>query len=143
MQIGSLGGRWFVYDMTTQSDRNNTFIGRIFNGLKRDLEMIQDNDMDCPICLENLTTVREYAAGFLFFCFSPLFVFGHFGTIATDWGTRLTACNVCWRRCPAVFGYCTAATNSAANATTTGSWLVKVAGLFAHFAASKTFSRQS
>ena len=53
----ALGNRWFVYDMTAQSDRNNTFIGRIFNGLKRDLEMIQDNDMDCPICLMNLTTV--------------------------------------------------------------------------------------
>lgn len=53
----NLGGRWFVYDMTRQSDRNNTFIGKVFTGLKRDLEMIQDNDMDCPICLENLTTV--------------------------------------------------------------------------------------
>ncbi len=37
----ALGGRWFVYDMTMQSDRNNAFIGRVFAGLKRDLEMIQ------------------------------------------------------------------------------------------------------
>ena len=51
-----LGGRWFVFDMTRKSDQNNTFIGRVFNALKRDLDMIQDNDMDCPICLENLTT---------------------------------------------------------------------------------------
>jgi len=53
----SLGNRWFVYDMTKKSDRNNTFILNVFKGLKRDLEMIQNLDMDCPICLDNLKTV--------------------------------------------------------------------------------------
>ena len=55
----NLRGRWFVHDMTVKSDHNNAFIGRVFTGLKRDLELVSDNDMDCPICLDNLKTAES------------------------------------------------------------------------------------
>ena len=45
------GGRWFVYDMARQANRNTLLIERLLETIKSRLELLAQQD-DCPVCLE-------------------------------------------------------------------------------------------
>lgn len=53
------GHRWYVYDMTHKADQNNTIIKGVLKKIETKLELLNNNDDDCPFCLEPLAEVGD------------------------------------------------------------------------------------
>jgi len=61
--IADHGHRWFVYDMTMKADQNNTMIKGVLKTIETKLELLNNNDDDCPFCLEPLAETDPIVLG--------------------------------------------------------------------------------
>jgi len=46
--------RWFVYDMMVKADSNNVIIEGMMKNIETKIELLQQEDNDCPFCLDPL-----------------------------------------------------------------------------------------
>jgi len=54
------GRRWYVYDMTLKADQNNSMIKGVLKKIETKLELLNNNDDDCPFCLDPLAEIGEH-----------------------------------------------------------------------------------
>jgi len=54
------GRRWYVYDMTLKADQNNSMIKGVLKKIETKLELLNNNEDDCPFCLDPLAEIGEH-----------------------------------------------------------------------------------
>jgi len=55
--------RWFVYDMMVKADSNNDKIQKLMKTVETKLDLLQQEDNDCPFCLEPLKEKECHTLG--------------------------------------------------------------------------------
>jgi dihydroxyacetone kinase-like predicted kinase len=63
MSIHDTSTRWFVYDMMKKANQNNTAITRVLASIRSKLEMLAQEDLECPFCLETIVAENNMTLG--------------------------------------------------------------------------------
>jgi len=49
--------KWFVYTMTRKVQSNSVAISQVLSALRARLQLLSQQDIECPFCLETVTSV--------------------------------------------------------------------------------------